>query len=118
MLLYLAEGGSRERVHTDERARNLERRQLGSTHRLDGVRIDRILGDDIGDWNLAAEIVRHADHGSLQHAGILYQRLFDLARIDVEAAGDDQVAAASAQGVVAVGRPDCQIAGAKPSIVK
>ena len=49
---------------------------------------------------------------------MLGQKLFDLARVDVEAAGDDEVALAAAKRVISIRRDRSEIAGAEPAIVE
>ena len=70
----------------------------------------------IGHGDFAAHAIglgRHRRFGDLR---LFHEELFDLARIDVEAARDNQVAAAAAQGVVAVGRSLRDVAGLEPAI--
>ncbi len=56
-----------------------------------------------------AEIgMRHADDGALDHAGHRVDLGLDLLRIDVEAAGDDQVLAAPDDVDVAARRRSCR----------
>ena len=69
-----------------------------------------------GDRHLATKAIGAADHGGFGHLRLFQQKLLDLARIDVEAAGDDEVALAAAKRVVAVGRKGGQVAGAEPAV--
>ena len=57
------------------------------------VRVEGFFADDVGDRHFAADLVRHAGDGGFGDFFLLEKKLFDLARIDIEAAGDDQVAA-------------------------
>src|SRR5207249_9960373 len=97
---------------------NLERRQLLPAQGFELGRVQRRVGDDVRDRNFAADFVRCAHHGGFAHPGILEQKLLDLSWIDVESAGDDQIAAASAKGVVAIRRANAEISGTKPALVK
>jgi hypothetical protein len=47
----------------------------------------------VRDRHLAAHRIGNTHHRGFAHAGLLGEQFFDFARIDVEAAGDDQVAA-------------------------
>src|SRR5215471_16625173 len=100
MLLDLAECRTGERVDAHESARNLERRQLRATGLLELGRAQRIVGNDVGDGNLSSYVVGHTNDGRLANPRVLQQQLFDLARIDVEAAADDEISAAAAERVV------------------
>ena len=57
-------------------------------------------------------------NGGFGHLGLLHEKLLDFTRIDVEAAGDDEVTQAPAQGVVAVRRNGGQVSGVEPSVAK
>src|SRR5437899_9392400 len=70
----------------------------------------------VRDWDLAASTVRYSYYGGFRNAGLLFQELLDLAGIDVEAAGDDQVALAALQRVVAILRTYCHVAGAEITV--
>ena len=67
------------------------------------ARIDAARCDHIGHGDFAAHAIGRGCHRGFRDAVLLLEELLDLARIDVEAAGDDQVALAAAQGVIAVG---------------
>ena len=60
---------------------------------------------------LAVDLVRHADRGGFEHAGMLEHDLVDLQRRDVDAAADDQVLAAAGDADEAVGILDAEVAG-------
>ena len=87
-------------------------RRCASSARL----VERRFGDEVRDGHLAAHAVRHADDRRLAHAGLLEQQFLDLARIDVESAGDDQVAAPAFERDVAVGGALADVAGAEPAV--
>ena len=59
---------------------------------------------DVRHGYFAATMIRLAGNRCFRDLGLLHQELFDLARINIEAAGDDEVAAAAAQRVIAVWR--------------
>src|ERR1035437_9409582 len=118
MLLHFAERGARQRLDANEPARNLERRKLRATSPLELLGVERLVGRNVGDGHLAANVVLHTDDRGFAHTRILEQQLFDLARIDVESAADDEITAPAAQRVVAVMRAHAEIAGAKPAVVK
>jgi hypothetical protein len=60
--------------------------------------------DEVGCRDFASRAVRDADDGGFGDARLLLKELLYLARIDVEAAGDDQVALAALERIVAVVR--------------
>ena len=72
--------------------------------------------DYISHGNFAAHSIGRGSHRGFGHAVLLLEELLDLSRIDVEAAGDNQVALASAQGVIAVGRARGDVAGAEIAV--
>src|SRR5436305_14152019 len=114
MFLDLAERRARQRVDADEAPRHLERSQLlaAAAGQLALVEV----ADDEGDRQLAAHRVGHADDRGLADLWLLEQELLDLARIDVVAAGDDQVALSPAQRDVAVLGALREVAGLKPAV--
>src|SRR5262245_55045713 len=118
MLLDLAERRARKRVDAHEGAWNLERRELRATGLLELGRAQRVVGDDVGDGDLAAHIVGQTDDRRLADPWILEQQLFDLARIDVEAATDDEITPTTAERVVAVGCADAEVAGLEPTVLE
>src|SRR3989441_1698001 len=67
--------------------------------------------------DLAVERVGRADHGSLRHRGVREQRLLDLARVDVLAAADDELARASDDVEEAVRIEAAEVARAQPAAV-
>src|SRR5438132_1228374 len=70
--------------------------------------------DDPGAANLAPSLVRHADHGSLGHVGVLVEGGLDLGGIDVLAAGDEHVLQPVADPVEALLVALGDVAGAEP----
>src|ERR1700674_3337588 len=98
VLLQLAEGVARHGVEQAQLARDLEAGELARAEGEQGRRIERRVGDQVGDRALAPFGVRAADDGGLADAGKGEEGLFDLARIDVEAAGDDQLVAPAEEG--------------------
>src|SRR5262249_6322071 len=113
--LDLAECRSRQLADAHERAWDFERRELRATCRRELARVERFVRDDVRDRNFAAHFVRRADDRRFVDANVLQEELLDLARIDVEAPADDQITAASAERVIAIGRPRRDVAGAKPA---
>ena len=70
---------------------------------------------DEGAGRLAPFVVGPRDDRGELHGGVLEQRVLDLDRGDVLAAGNDDVLRAVAQLDVAVGMFDAEIAGMKPA---
>src|SRR5690348_767168 len=103
MLLHLAERGARQRVDSHEGAWHLERRQLRAARCLELSDVELLVAHDERDRNFASYSIRCADDRDFADARVLEQHLLDLARIDVESAADDQVAAPAPQRVVPVG---------------
>ena len=73
---------------------------------------ERPLADDDRRHLLAPGLARATDHRRFAHLGMALERLLDLARVDVVAAGDDQVLAAADQRQVAVIVVLAEVAGA------
>src|SRR3954463_13959614 len=65
---------------------------------------------------LAEGLVRDADHRRLADVRVLVDDLLDLARVDVEAAADDDVLLAVDDVVVAIVVDARDVAGAKPAV--
>src|ERR1700749_4511608 len=91
VFLYFSQGGARDRLHLYEAARDFERGKLVAAAAFEGFGVEGGVGDDEGYRDLAAHVVRDADDGGFGDAGLFEQELFDLARIDVEATGDDEI---------------------------
>src|SRR2546427_2775226 len=87
----------RQRGHDRDTRRALEIREAGRAPGEDLALVQaraRAQGKE-DPHDLAVERVGRADHGSLRHRGVREQRLLDLARVDVLAAADDELARAS-----------------------
>ena len=69
-----------------------------------------------GGDSLAPARVRHAEDARLGHGRMCQQHRLDLGRIDVLAAGDDQVVAPVDDVQVALGVEVAQVAGVQPAI--
>ena len=89
--MYFAERRSWQRVHTHERARHLERCKRGPASIFERGLIDRLIGNDVRHRQLATAGVGHTDDHGFAHAREFQQELLDFARIDIEAARNDQV---------------------------
>src|SRR5579864_113665 len=118
MLLDFSEGVAREFVNDDEGAGNLEGCQFCAAAGREFGRIEGPRGDDVSDGDFTANAIGRRSDGGLGDALLLFEELFDLARIDVEAAGDDEIALTAAQRVVAVGGADREIAGAEVAVAE
>ncbi len=98
--------------------RDLEARNLG-LQRGDHVgfaqRITRPRDDDRLD-RFAEVGVGHPDDRGFRHSGERVDLLLDFLRVDVEAAGDDQVLRAADDADVAIGEDLAHVAGAKPPV--
>src|SRR5262252_4500484 len=104
VLLDLSQRGARKFLQGNELSGHLERCQfLAATffHR-GGLKLPA--SDYVSYRHFAPDPVRYADNRRFGHPFLLLKELFNFARIDVEPAGDDQVAAPSEESVVAVGR--------------
>ena len=66
---------------------------------------------------LAPLRIRQAEGGALGDGGVLADGSLDLQRMDVLAAGDDQVPGPPGHGVAAVVRTRCQVAGMEPALL-
>src|SRR5262245_14899260 len=73
---------------------------------------------DIGHDDLAPFAVGSSDDGDLAHPRVPEQHLLDLARIDVGAAGDDDVLGAVLERQIAVGVEGAEVAGVQPAIAQ
>ena len=65
---------------------------------------------------LAAYRARHADDGGLLYCGVLFERAFDLARVDLEAADEDYLSRAPDEVEIAVLVEAAYVAGAEPAV--
>ncbi len=73
------------------------------------------VADHVGDHHLAPLGVGPADHRHLLDRRVALQHLLDLARVDVAAAGDDQVPGAVEQGEIPVLVEAADVAGVEPA---
>ena len=84
--------------------RRLGRSEVGSTPLFEFLWIDSGVRNDESDRYFSTQRVGFAHNSGFGDFRLFHQEFFNLARIDVKAAGDDQIALASAQRDVAVGR--------------
>ena len=77
---------------------------------------DILLPHHDGVDGLAEVGMRQADHGRFDDTGHGVDHVLDFLRIDVEAAGDDQVLGAADDGDVAVGIAPAHVAGLEPAV--
>jgi hypothetical protein len=117
-LLRFAGRGARQRIEQFQKLRQFvgrdlvaeEIRQFGEGHRLARLR------DNRGADPLAESRIGDADRRRLQHLRVLIQHLFDLARIDVGTAADDQLLLAVDDLQIAVTVEHADIAGGEPAV--
>src|SRR5205823_3184794 len=83
-----------------------------------GCREPGARGDDHGHYRLAPAFVGHAEHRRLRDALEPVDDLLDLLRVDVEAAGDDQILLPTRDGEVALLVDDAEVAGVQPAVAK
>ena len=107
--------GSSSRITTDLGALKAARRSR--THAISSASVGRGAGHEAheGARHLAPALVGDADHGGLAHGRVELERLLDLDRRDVLAAGHDEVLGAVDDGEVAVGVDHGEVAGAQPA---
>ncbi len=96
VLLHFAERVARQLIHQDEGARHFERCQLLAADGFQVGRIDRARHHHVGHGNFATHAIGRRCNRGFGNALLFLQELFDLPGIDVEAAGDDQVALTAA----------------------
>src|ERR1700674_5125980 len=84
-LLELAGGGARKRCYEVDRCGALEVGEMlaGEFDELVLGRCHALAQNDQRLRGLAPLLAGHADHGALQHGGVLVERVFDLRRADV-----------------------------------
>src|SRR5579871_13035 len=116
MLLDLPQGVAWEFFDGNKFARDFERGELLAAARLKIVQGHRSIGDDVGDRHFAAHTILLRSNRGFQHALLLLEKFLDLARVDVEASRDDQIALAPAQGVVTVRRSHGEVARTEISV--
>ena len=69
-------------------------------------------------WRDTRDPIRPADHATFHHIGMLQQHAFDLRRIDIFPAGNDQVLLAVVNEEIAVGVAQANVAGAIPAVMQ
>src|SRR5690606_16378585 len=74
------------------------------------------LADDVRLDLLAVRVVRHAHHRRVRDPLVRHEDLFDLARVDAEAAADDHVLGPVDDRVIAVGVAGGDVTGAEPAV--
>ena len=117
MALYFAEGVARKSIDTDDLSREFEAGEMLPAAVEEAFFIQGSAdGRDVGYRDLALDVVGDSDDSSFSNCGLFAEKFLDLARIDVEAAAKDQLGLAALQSVIAVRRPDGQVAGAKVAI--
>ena len=110
-------GNSRDELDVFRRMR----RALARLHQRDQlvrVRPGAFARDDDGGDRLAPFVVGHADHGDHRDIGMLRQHVLDLARKNVEAAGDDHVLLAVEDEQVAALVGSGDVAGMQPAALQ
>ena len=118
--MHLAHGVARQAFHHIAALGHLEIGQL----RLEGLQnlltidLRALARHDHGHAHLAKVRVRHAHHGAFVHARQIVDKAFDLCRIDVVAARDDQVLAAPHDGEIAASILHAHITGLEPAVVR
>src|SRR5215831_12643842 len=117
--LELAQGGAGQGGHQVDALGALVARQGGARVRDECGLVEgmaRAEGDPRGDL-FAPVRVRHARDRRLRYGRVLLQDRFDLARVDVEAPGDDHLLDAAADHQVARGGVEpADVAGAEPAV--
>ena len=76
-----------------------------------------LFGDEHGNHALAQVGVRRADHRRFRYSRYFIEPVLDFLRVDVEAAGDDQVLAAADQGHPALAVDAREVAGDEEAVV-
>ena len=80
------------------------------------VRCATSFGDHYRDHLFAQLGIRHAKHGHLGDRRVLRQYVFDLARVDIVASTDDELAQAPRDGEIAVATTVPKIPGLEPAV--
>ena len=113
---HLAQRVARQSLHEDDGRRSLVIDQaLGAVGPEPTLIEGGIVADDDRRDALTAAVVRQPKHGRLAHAGAVVEDALDNLRVDVEAAGDDQVVLAADQGQKAGVVQRAQVAGIEPA---
>src|SRR5689334_2210648 len=100
MFLNLAQGVARQARHHSNFTWHFEGRQLFAAALLQHGGIHGGFQDHAGNRNFAAYLVGHADHRGFRDFLLLLQEFLDFARVNVEPAGDDQIALTARKRVV------------------
>src|SRR5689334_6795654 len=111
MFLYFSQRGPWQPVDRNERSRYFERGEYGPAPCFEGSRIESSIADHVRHGNFTPYFVRQRRDGRFAYLFLLQKKLLDLARVDIKSPGDDQVAAAALQRVIAVLRFFPYIAG-------
>src|SRR5229473_2550642 len=118
MLLHLSQRIAWKFIHDDELARHFECRQLFAATAFEVRCVDLPQDNYVGYRNFSTYGVGRCGYSRFRNLFLLLKKLLDLSRINIEAAGDDQVAPASAQRVVTIGRTYRQVASAEIAVEK
>src|SRR6266480_1288190 len=103
-LAHLAVRVARELVHELDHARTLVVGKVVAAPGDHAFGVERRAGARLHDGveDLAPAVVGHAEHGAVDHVGMLMEGILDLAWIDVHSPRDDHVALAVGEEEVAV----------------
>ena len=117
VLLDFAGDRTRQVVHDHHVLRNLEISDLITAIAFQVVGLERgaVLEHDPGGDGLAVLGIGKPRDGHFGDGGMVMQELFDLGRIDVLAAADDQLLASADDAEVAVVAAPGQVAGVQPA---
>lgn len=99
MLLHLPERVPGKLVDQNELARDLERCEFLPATGLEVSGGDGPGGYDVSHRHFATDAIGRGGDSGFCNAILLFEKFFDLAWIDVKAAGDDEIAFAAAQCV-------------------
>src|SRR3984957_10083666 len=102
MLLNFAERVARQLVHQNERAGHFEGRQLLAANGFEISRIDIARYYHVGHGYFATHAIGRGCYRCLSDTVLLLEEFFDLPGIDVKTAGNNKIALAAAQSIVAV----------------
>src|SRR4051795_13378182 len=116
MLLDFSQGSAGQLVHPHETAWDFERGKCRLAAGFKNLRIEVAAAYNVGHWDLSSHLVWNTGNSSLGYFLLLQKELFDLPRINVEAAADNYIASPSLERVVAVFRTLAEIPGPKIAI--
>src|SRR5580698_5334509 len=116
-MLHLAQRRARQIVDEYDVARYLEAGELRRDVRFQAFGLDgtAFAPDDIGDGYFVPSWIGAPDHAAFADIGVLQQHALDLSRINVLAAGDNQVLLAVVDVEVTVGITHANVAAAIPT---